>query len=147
MSMIEDNALDMSAILMQAYDVGDMIKGSAELADYLYWKQAVSNDPEVQELTKLFAKKKEMFEECERFGHFHPSYHDALEQVQKVQELLDQQEVIRRYKEGEERLDDLLYSVSELIAQSVSNSIKVPSNKTQPVSGCASGGACSGKCS
>ncbi|WP_442603882.1 YlbF family regulator [Paenibacillus sp. KN14-4R] len=148
MSILEENTLDMSAILMQAYDVGDMIKDSAELADYLYWKQALNTDPEVKELMKLFAKKKEMFEECERFGHFHPNYHEALEQVQQVQELLDQQETIRRYKEGEERLDDLLFSVSELIAHAVSDSIKVPSNKTQPSgSGCASGGACSGKCS
>ncbi|MDF2964280.1 MAG: hypothetical protein K0S39_6015, partial [Paenibacillus sp.] len=36
MAVTETQALDMSAILMQAYDLGDMIKISAETSDYLY---------------------------------------------------------------------------------------------------------------
>ena len=45
---MEAETIDMSAVLMQAYDMGDMINSSAEVADYLYWKIAVENSAEVR---------------------------------------------------------------------------------------------------
>lgn len=147
MAVMESRTLDMSAILLEAYDLADMIKYSAETADYLYWKQAKDADPEVARLVKEFAKKKELFEECERFGHYHPDYHEALDQVKAVQAQLDEVEAVRKYKEAERKLDDLLYTVSETIARSVSETIKVPSNDPLASSGgCSSGGSCSGNC-
>jgi len=143
-SMAETDALDMSAVLMQAYDMGDMINSSAEVADYLYWKALVESSAEVREMQREFAKQKERFAECERFGHYHPNYHEALEAVQAVQDRLDQIEAVRRFKEAERQLDDLLYTVSATIAHAVSDSIKVPSNNPLPSSGkgCGSGGSC-----
>jgi cell fate (sporulation/competence/biofilm development) regulator YlbF (YheA/YmcA/DUF963 family) len=148
MSILESTALDMSAILLRAYDVGDMIKASAELADYLYWKQAVNADPDTQRLIGLFAKAKDRFEEAERFGHFHPNYHEALEKVQQVQAELDRNEPIRRFRAAEEKLDDLLFTVSETIAFAVSDTIKVPGNKQLTSSGCncSSGGSGCSSC-
>lgn len=148
MSIMEADTLDMSAILMHAFDMGDMINSSAEVADYLYWKAAVEGSNEVKEVQALFNKKKDLFEECERFGHFHPSYHEALAAVNDVQDKMAQIEAVRRFKEAEDRLDSLLYTVSETIAYAVSDTIKVPSNNPLPSSGgCSSGGSCSGKCS
>lgn len=144
---LETETLDMSAILMQAYDMGDMINSSAEVADYLYWKTEVANSKEVKDLQVVFARKKDAFEECERFGHYHPSYHDALAAVNDVQERLLAVEAVRKYKEAEDRLDDLLFTVSTTIAHAVSDSIKVPSNNPLPTGkGCSSGGSCSGNC-
>lgn len=146
MSMTETQTLDMTHLLMQAYEVGDMINSSTEVADYTQWKKTVESDSEIQKAVAAFAKAKQSFEECERFGHFHPDYHAALAVVNKAQERLDAFEAVRRFKEAEARLDDLLFSVSETIAHSVSESIKVPSNNPLPTNGCGSGG-CSGGCS
>ncbi|WP_157276853.1 YlbF family regulator [Paenibacillus sp. Soil766] len=144
---METETLDMSAILMQAYDMGDMINSSAEVADYLYWKTEVESSREVKDLQAVFARKKDAFEECERFGHYHPSYHDALNALNEVQEKLLAIEAVRKYKEAEDRLDDLLFTVSTTIAHAVSDSIKVPSNNPLPTGkGCSSGGSCSGNC-
>lgn len=147
MAVMEAQALDMSAILTQAYDLGDMINGSAETADYLYWKKVKDEDPQVEELLRLFQKKKDLFEECQRFGHFHPDYHSALDQAKQIQEQLDSLESVKRYKEAERRLDDLLFTVSEMIARSVSDSIKVPGNELLASGGSCSTGGCSGGCS
>ncbi|OPH53058.1 regulator [Paenibacillus ferrarius] len=144
---MEADTIDMSAVLMQAYDMGDMINSSAEVADYLYWKNAVENSEEVKSLQIIFNRKKEAFEECERFGHYHPSYHEALAAVNVIQDKLQAVEAVRKFKEAEDRLDDLLFTVSTTIAHAVSDSIKVPSNN--PLStgkGCSSGGSCSGNC-
>ncbi|MBD0379326.1 YlbF family regulator [Paenibacillus sedimenti] len=147
MNTMEMDTLDMSAVLMQAYDMGDMINSSAEVADYLYWKSVVEKSEEVRVLKAVFARKKELFEECERFGHYHPSYHEALAAVNEAQQKLDALEAVRRFKEAEDRLDDLLFTVSSTIAHAVSESIKVPSNNPLPTGkGCSSGGSCSGNC-
>lgn len=147
MAVTETQTMDMSAILLEAYDLADMIKSSVETADYLYWKQQKEKDQEVSRLIREFNKKKELFEECQRFGHFHPNYHEALDQVKEVQEQLDRNESVRRFKEAEKRLDDLLFEVSSTLAQAVSDTIKVPSNdELSSGGGCASGGSCSGQC-
>ncbi|GAA3407128.1 YlbF family regulator [Paenibacillus hodogayensis] len=147
MSMTETQTLDMTHLLMQAYEVGDMINSSAEVAEYKQWKNAVERDSEIQNAVAAFAKAKLAFEECERFGHFHPDYHAALDIVNKAQAALDRFEAVRRYKEAEARLDDLLYTVSETIAHAVSDTIKVPSNNPLPTGGSCGAGGCSGGCS
>lgn len=140
MNVTEPRTLDMAQLLLQAYEVGDMINSSAEVADYLYWKQVMERDPAVQEAVRRFAKTKERFEDCQRFGHFHPDYHAAMEEMKRAQAELDRIEAVARFKQAEERLDDLLYTISETIAHSVSESIKVPSNNPLPTKGCGSGG-------
>ncbi|MFS0839442.1 YlbF family regulator [Paenibacillus sp. 1P03SA] len=147
MSVAEAKTMDMSSILMGAYQVGDLINNSAEVADYLYWKQAVEQDFEAQRLVREFNKAKDLFEECERFGHFHPDYHAALDKVQAVQSRLEQVQSIKEFKEAEERLDQLLYTISKTIATAVSDTIKVPGGLDTGSGGgcssCGSGGSCS----
>lgn len=144
---MEKQAIDMSAILLQAYELSDLIEHSAEMADYLYWKQRIDEDEAVKEAVKNLEKQKQLFEECQRFGHFHPDYHAALDAAKQAQEQIDSIETVQQFKRAEDGLDDLLYTVSKTIAHAVSEVIKVPSNKLQPErGGCGSGGSCSGKC-
>ncbi|MBO2944956.1 YlbF family regulator [Paenibacillus sp. F411] len=142
MSVSELNTVDMAEVLTYAYQLGDMINASVEVADYLYWKQAVENHPDVKALVRELQAKKELFEETERFGHFHPNYHEAKEQVSAVEAKLEGIEEVARFKLAEKNLDELLHSMSETIAFSVSDSIKVPSNDPLPKKGCGSGGGC-----
>lgn len=147
MSTAESQSLDMSAVLLRSYELGDLIKSSKEAADYLYWKQQVEKSPEAGEGIRKLQQKKQLFEECQRFGHFHPEYHAALDEVKKVQEELDAIECVKRFKEAEDRLDDLLYEVSTTIAGSVSESIKVPTDKLlSEAGGCGCSEGCGGGC-
>lgn len=137
------NSLDELQLLMASYELGDMISQSVEVAEYMRWKQVVDSSPEIQEQVRELAKKKELFAECERFGHFHPEYHRALDEVKAAEKDLEQFEAVRQYKEAEQQLDELLYDLSKLIAHSVSESILVPSNNPLHKSGgCGSGGTC-----
>jgi cell fate (sporulation/competence/biofilm development) regulator YlbF (YheA/YmcA/DUF963 family) len=147
MSTMEVKTIDMSTLLMQAYEVGDLINSSQEVSAYLSWKREVEQSSEVQAIIKKLNDKKELYEECQRFGHFHPDYHAAMEAVKQVEAELDAIEIVKQYKLAEEQLDDLLYTVSSSIAHAVSETIKVPSNKLLPSGGGCSGGSCSGKCS
>jgi cell fate (sporulation/competence/biofilm development) regulator YlbF (YheA/YmcA/DUF963 family) len=147
MSVMEKTALDMAAVLMKAYQLADMINGSAEVADYLYWKDMLDQDAEVKALVQQLDRKKELFEECQRFGHFHPDYHKALDDVKQIEHQLEQIDSVIQYKASETKLDELLYDISTTIAFSVSDTIKVPSNNPLPSEGgCSTGGSCSGGC-
>lgn len=148
---MEAYALDMSTLLLEAYDLGDRINGSAEVVDYLYWKRRMKEDAEVHRLVREFQRYKDKFEECERFGHFHPDYHAAMDAVRDFQAKMDAHETIRRFKEAESRLDDLLHSVTKMIARSISETIKTPGADEALTDGgcsggCSSGGSCSGGC-
>ncbi|UVI30964.1 YlbF family regulator [Paenibacillus spongiae] len=144
MSMTATQENDMANLLLHAYEVGEMINCSEEVADYTRWKNAVEQDSEIQKAVVAFAKAKQSFEECERFGHFHPDYHAALEVVNKEQQQLDAFDVVRRFKEAESRIDDLLYRVSMTIANAVSESIKVPSNNPLPAKKSCGSDTCTG---
>ncbi len=135
-------SLDMATVLLCAYELGDWINQSAEVADYLYWKSVVSEDDEVKQVSRQFDKAKELFEECQRFGRFHPDYHAARKGVKEIESKLTEIEAVRRYKESEQVVDEMLYEVSRLIAESVSDNIKVPSNEKSAKGGCGGGGSC-----
>ncbi|MFB5759431.1 YlbF family regulator [Paenibacillus medicaginis] len=143
MDVAELNTVNMAEVLIYAYELGDMINESAEVSDYLYWKQRVAENPEIAEWIRKLEAKKELFEETKRFGHFHPNYHAAKEEIEAVEAQMEQFEEVRRFKQAEKALDDLLLEMSETIAFSVSDSIKVPSNDPLPKGGCGSGGKCS----
>lgn len=144
MSVSEINTVDMAELLTNAYELGDMINNSTAVSNYLYWKRRVEEDIEVQNLVKKLAAKRELFEETERFGHFHPNYHEAKDKVAEVERELEQFEAVHNFKNAEKELDDILHQLSETIAHSVSDSIKVPSNDPNPSGGgCGNGGKCS----
>jgi cell fate (sporulation/competence/biofilm development) regulator YlbF (YheA/YmcA/DUF963 family) len=142
MSVSELQAFDMAEVLTYAYELGDLINQSVDVSDYLYWKRQVDTHEGIQTLVKKLSTKKELFDETERFGHFHPDYHAAQDAVHIVELELESYEEVRNFKWAEKKLDDLLHQMSETIAFSVSDSIKVPSNDPQP-KGCGSGGKCS----
>lgn len=137
-------SLDMGQLLLRAYDIGDLVKQSAEVAEYSYWKSVVDANEQVRELVKKFEKAKELFVECERFGRFHPDYNSAKDKVQDVQRELNEIECVSRFKTAELAVDDLLHAIAAEIAGAVSETIKVPSNDPLPKGGgCGSGGSCS----
>ncbi|NIK75738.1 cell fate (sporulation/competence/biofilm development) regulator YlbF (YheA/YmcA/DUF963 family) [Paenibacillus castaneae] len=137
------SSLDMASLLLCAYELGDWINQSAEVAEYLYWKSAVNEDEDVKQITRRFEKAKELFDECQRFGRFHPDYNSAKDKVKQIERELGEIESVRRFKFAEQVVDEMLYDVSRTIAESVSDNIKVPGNEKAGGGSCGSGGSCS----
>jgi len=137
-----EDSTDLATLWTLAGELGEMIKRSVYAAEYAHWKAVVGQDAEAQALIREFAKAKERFAECERYGRFHPDYNEALDQVYAWERRLNEVECIRRFKAAEEALDRLLYEVSLTLARAVSDTIKVPDNDPNP-KGCGNGGRCS----
>lgn len=125
-------SLDMTDILLEAYQLADMIESSEEMVRYLEAKKRLEEDQEAQKLIRRFQEKKERFEECQRFGHFHPDYHDARKKARAFQKEMIKYPLIQEYLDAEQALDLLLAGVSQTIAYSVSETIKVPAVNQKP---------------
>lgn len=121
-------SLDMSEILLDAYHLADQINESDEVKHYLRLQQELQQSHEAKKLIEQFQKAKELYEETQRFGIFHPDYQEAKEKVKNTYEKLQTHPLIGSFLEAEDRLDQLLYQVSVTIAHAVSKSIKVPTN-------------------
>lgn len=121
-------SLDMNELLLETYRLADRINDSEEVQQYLELKRKIAENPQAQRLIKEFQKKKELFEDCQRFGHFHPDYHAAKKEAEQFRVSMQEHPLIGEYLELEEQLDRLLAGVSGKIAGSVSDSIKVPIN-------------------
>ncbi|TCS95016.1 YlbF family regulator [Hazenella coriacea] len=132
--------LDMTEILLEAYQLADHIKESNEVNHYLACKKRLEEDLEAQKIIQGFQKMKERLEEVQRFGIFHPEYHQVKEEAQVYQERMLAHSIIGDYLEAEKNLDHLLYEVSSMIAHSVSDSIKVPVNEQKKSIGKKCGG-------
>jgi cell fate (sporulation/competence/biofilm development) regulator YlbF (YheA/YmcA/DUF963 family) len=144
----QSQSLDVHALVCRALELADLIKQSEDVRHYLARKQQLEDDAQIVRLRALFAEKKAAFMACERFGHFHPDYHRAFDEVVAVRDSLEQLEPMIEFKEAERSLDELLFDVSKTIARAVSETIMVPTDLEQATTrkSCADGG-CSGKCS
>ncbi|PTM59719.1 YlbF family regulator [Desmospora activa] len=122
------STLDMSELLLEAYQLADQINESEEVKRYLHLKQKVQESDEAQSLIAQFQRKKELFEEAQRFGHFHPDYYAAKKEANAFLKQIRKHPLIGQYLEAEEQVDHLLSEVSRTLAGAVSDSIKVPIN-------------------
>nr|WP_224749499.1 YlbF family regulator [Polycladospora coralii] len=116
----------MTDILLDVYDLADQINESDEMHHYLRWKMEVERDEEAQKLIKKFQHVKERFMEAQRFGIFHPNYHQAKEEMESYQSELKGHRSIGQYLAAEDELDRLLSEVMKILAHTVSRTIKVP---------------------
>jgi|GEM_PF-51892 len=138
---VDGTDTDTVALWTMAADLGEMIKRSVCVREYLLRKEELRRDEEAQAVIREFVRAKEKFEECERFGRFHPDYREALDRVQAWERKLNEVQTIRKYKAAEEALGRLLYEVSLTLARAVSDTVKVPYDDAAPA-GCGAGGRC-----
>jgi cell fate (sporulation/competence/biofilm development) regulator YlbF (YheA/YmcA/DUF963 family) len=91
---------------------------------------------------------KDSYEEVQRFGKYHPDYDKVSTEIRQVKREIDLLPSISAFKKAEKELEALLNEISEVIARTVSDTIKVPTgnpffDNMSCSGGCGSGGGCS----
>jgi len=111
---------------------------------------ALNNDKTAQEIISRFMKTKDLYEDVQRFGKYHPDYKEIRKKMSEVKRELQLNDTIAAFKQAEEQVQLLLDETSYLIAQAVSPSVKVPAGNPFFVNtggGCSTGGCgTGGKC-
>jgi cell fate (sporulation/competence/biofilm development) regulator YlbF (YheA/YmcA/DUF963 family) len=141
-------SIDTSLLIEQADQLGAMIKDSEPFHHYIVAKRALQQNKEAQQLIAEFNKMKDMHEEVQRFGKYHPDYDRVSREIRMLKRTLDLHPSVVAFKEAEAELESLLNELSVMIARAVSPSIKVPTGNPFFDSigcggGCGSGGGCS----
>lgn|SRR5699024_3604672 len=135
-------------ILDRSEKIGQMVLKSDVMEAYQESRRALNNDPEAQQLIKAFLDTKEDYEDVQRFGRYHPDYYDIMKRVRSAKRAMDMNEKVAAFKVAERNLQKLLDEISEYIAHSTSEQIKVPKDGAALTDGgCGSGGKCGCKAS
>lgn len=134
-------------ILDKVDDVIYKIIHSEVMDEYIRASNHLENDREAQQLINQFNDVKELYEDVERFGRYHPDYSDIMRKVRSTKRKMDLNETVATFKKAERNIQSFLDEISETIAHSVSDKIIVPkdnllSDNLCATGGCGSGGSC-----
>lgn len=140
-------SLDQIVLLEESLTLAEMVSNSSVAIAYRESKFILEKDEEAQKLIARFAKLKEQYDEVQRFGRYHPDFQTVSAEVRTLKRELDFHDKIAQFKKSEKELENLLMECSRIIADSVSQQIKVPTgnpffDESSCSGGCGSGGSC-----
>jgi cell fate (sporulation/competence/biofilm development) regulator YlbF (YheA/YmcA/DUF963 family) len=139
--------LDIASILNGAHELSQTILQSEEVKLYHRSRMELEKDSEAQSLIRSFVKKKEEFEEVERFGKYHPDHDRVKKEMRELKRTMDTNDNVVQYKKAERELESILNEVSKIVAFAVSEDIKIPTgNPFWDQGGCGGSGCGSGGC-
>lgn len=135
--------LEIIDILDLTDELSEMIIDSEQMHDYIEKKVQLKHDREAQSLLNEFQRKKEVYEDVQRFGRYHPDYSRMTKEIRLMKREVDMLDPVAEFKIVERKLQALLDDISEKIAFSVSEKIMVPKdNALFKDVGCGHGGSC-----
>lgn len=138
--------LERIELLEYAEELAKMVLESDVAEQYRVSLYKLQTSREAQNKIKRFASLKELYEEVQRFGKYHPDYKRVMMQVREYKREMDLDPHVADFKLAENDLQSLLDEISLLIGGAVSKHIKVPTGNpffdNGHGSGCGSGGSC-----
>lgn len=132
-------------IVDEAEKLAKMIIQSELAEEYRHCVYKLRNDQEAQNIIKNFVKLKDLYDEVQRFGRYHPEYKTVTKQMRQLKRTLDLHDSVAELRKAETALQGLLDEIAILIARSVSDQIKVPTGNPffdSHSGGCGAGGSC-----
>jgi cell fate (sporulation/competence/biofilm development) regulator YlbF (YheA/YmcA/DUF963 family) len=116
-------ALDRNEIWAQAHELGQLILQSPEVAHYKECESALYSNQEVKSKVHKF---RELSEQYERLAEHSSGAHlDGLrEDIRKLSAELDSYPEVQAYKAAMRRVDELLKSVTDLIASAITEKME-----------------------
>ncbi|WP_110929308.1 YlbF family regulator [Bacillus massiliglaciei] len=133
-------------ILQAADELGEMILQSDIGENYLICLYKLKSDKEAQRKIAEFASMKELYEEVQRFGKYHPDYKRVNLSIRGLKREMDLHPTVAEFKRAETELQGILDEISVKVGKAVSSQIKIPTGNPffDSSSGCSSGGCGSG---
>ena len=133
-------------LLENAEGIAKMVLESDIAEQYQICLYKMQNNKETQRKITQFVSLKELYEEVQRFGKYHPDYKRVMMQIREYKREMDLDPLVADFKLAENDLQSLLDQISMLIGGAVSKHIKVPTGNpffdNGHGSGCGSGGSC-----
>ncbi|MBS4207742.1 YlbF family regulator [Bacillus sp. FJAT-50079] len=135
-------------IIEEAEMIGNWINESAVADTYRFFYHKLQTDAETREKIAAFVKMKDLYDDVQRFGRYHPDYKQIMTETRIRKREMDMDENVANFRRAENDLQSLLDEISTLIGRSVSEHIKVPTGNpffdsgSSCSGGCGTGGGC-----
>lgn len=136
------------AIIEKSETLTGMLLSSKIVADYRKAYDDVYSDKVLVNSINEFTAMKERHEEVQRFGKYHPDYNIVMKSIRIQKRGLDLNERVAALRIAENDVQYLLDEIGSIVALSVSESVKVPTDSLFSTgsscgTGCGTGGGCS----
>lgn len=135
-------------LLEKAETLAKMILQSDVVEQYRMSKDKLKNNEEAQQKIQQFLHFKDLYEDVQRFGKYHPDYKRVMSQVRQAKREMDLDPLVAEFKLAENDLQNLLDTISIYLGGAVSPHIKVPTGNPffDSSSGCSGGCGTGGSC-
>ncbi|MFN0311011.1 YlbF family regulator [Kurthia gibsonii] len=129
-------------ILDEVDQLNDLILNSDVHRQLVDATEAVYSNPSLVQKITEFNKTKDLYEDVQRFGKYHPDYTKIMKLIRTQKRELDMDETISALKVAENEFQDLLDEIGIIIGKTISEAVKVPVSNPffQTDTGC--GGSC-----
>ncbi|MFS0645059.1 YlbF family regulator [Siminovitchia sp. 179-K 8D1 HS] len=134
--------LERVEIIEKAEMLGKMINATDIAEKYRFYYHKLHQDKTTKEKIEAFVKMKEIYEEVQRFGRFHPDYKQIMKKVRELKRDMDLDENVANFRKAENEIQSILDEISMLIGKAVSANIKVATGNPFFEAGSACGGGC-----
>lgn len=141
--------LERIELFENAEHLAKMILESDIAEQYQICLYKMNHNLETQRKISRFVNLKELYEEVQRFGKYHPDYKRVMTQIRECKRDMDLDPLVAAFKLAENDLQHLLDEISMLVGGAVSEHIKVPTGNlffdtaSSHGGGCGGGGSCS----
>lgn len=136
--------------LLDASDeLSEAILHSETLENYYEKYRTLKSSSTSMDKIYKFNALKELYEEVQRFGRYHPDYSRVMNEIRETKRDMDMDPNVAQFRVAENELQQLLDEVSSLIGHAVSENVKIPTgnpffdSQSGCSGGCGSGGGCS----
>lgn len=134
-------------ILDKTDQLSHMIVNS-DIADvFRFHYKKLHENMETREKIAAFTKMKDLYDDVQRFGRYHPDYKQIMTETRVKKREMDMDENVVNFRKAESQLQSLLDEISVLVGRAVSENIRVaPGNlffdTGTSCGGCGTGGGC-----
>ncbi|TDL79991.1 YlbF family regulator [Peribacillus frigoritolerans] len=140
-------------LIDEAELLGSLVVESEIAEDYRRTLNTLNKDKSAQKVIAKFVEIKDLYEDVQRFGKYHPDYKEITKAMREAKRELDLHDAVIAFKKAEKELQSLLDEISVQLGRAVSQNIKVPTGNpffdagSSCGGGCSSGGGCGCKAS
>ncbi|MDR0137235.1 YlbF family regulator [Metabacillus idriensis] len=140
-------------LIDEAELLGSLVVESEIAEDYRRSLNTLNKDKSAQKVIAKFVEIKDLYEDVQRFGKYHPDYKEITKAMREAKRELDLHDTVIAFKKAEKELQSLLDEISVQLGRAVSQNIKVPTGNpffdagSSCGGGCGSGGGCGCKAS
>ncbi|MEW9501422.1 YlbF family regulator [Jeotgalibacillus marinus] len=143
------STIERMELLDLSEELSEMIMHSDITVQYLHYYHELKSSKESMDKINRFVKLKELYEEVQRFGRYHPDYTRVMKEIRETKREMDMDSNVAQFRIAENKLQGMLDEVSLLIGHAVSENVKVPTGNAffDSSSGCSGGCGTGGGCS